>query len=355
MSEVSRECLRDMWTRRSADAARRRAAFAFWSASDSSGDVSLLRQFHGDEVLGDALLAQRLTRGDTDAVPELLPRLRDETQRHWWSWARHVLTPQVIEELERALLARRERSQRAWLEWFEGDRDLVNLLLRMPTADAERRLLAHWDHLQYSKRFVQLALFLGADELTSLAHRSIMESPDPSKMLAHVSSTFGVHWAGHPGVTREEQILQLEPYLDLLTEHDRGDFAQACNENGWFETRRRLFDEHINQQSIAWKPEAAAKQFDEMIASDRGQHWIDHEIDMALKTGASLVDFLAALRAWFVDRRSFAALQLLSTALISHGTRDDLSMLHVYEGMPAEAANALIVNTVFAVQRRSLK
>jgi hypothetical protein len=264
------------------------------------------------------------------------------------------LGPEVVGEIERALQQRRDHSQHAWLEWFEGDHDITNLLLRMSVSDAEGILVAHWDHVRFAKRFVQLALFLDTDRLRSLARQSIVECPDPAKMLEHVSATFGVHWEGHPGVTQESQILALEPYLDLLAEHDLSDFAQACNENGWFETRRRFFDQHLSHQWIAWKSEAAAKELDEMLANNRS-HWIGHEIEMALKTGVSWSDYLAALTAWFAERRTFEALKLVASALVQHGTRGDLDALRVYEGMPTRAAEVLIADTTFAVRRRSLK
>lgn len=352
MSKRCREILQQFWSNREADVSLRQSAFAFWTTSIDPADVHVLRAFRGDAAIGNAVLAQQLALGDVGAVPDLVPRLRDPNQQYWWSYVHYVLTPPLVDELERMLAERRTRSQRTWLEWFDEDHYISDLLVRMNASAAEQLLLSHWDHLRFAHRFVQVALFLGSAKLAKLAHEAVFEAPEPAGMLRHTSHVFGVHWEGHPGVTREQQILALEPFLDLLDEQELSTFAQVCNENHWFETRRRLFDKRVSRQWITWNAESAASQFDDMVL--RGVQWIDLDIERALKAGANWSEFLSALSDWFVSRRSLAALQMLALALVSHGVRADLEILQIFDGMPREAAAALVADTTFAVKRRTL-
>jgi hypothetical protein len=69
--------------------------------------------------------------------------------------------------------------------------------------------------------------------------------------------------------------------------------------------------------------------------------------------GVSWDDYLSAMRAWFTERRTFEALQLLAAALTHKGSRRDLPALRICEGMPREVAGALITDVTFAVYRRS--
>jgi hypothetical protein len=77
-------------------------------------------------------------------------------------------------------------------------------------------------------------------------------------------------------------------------------------------------------------------------------------LEEALKTGVVWDEYLEAMRAWLAEKQTFDALQLLATAVARKGSRRDLSALRIYDGMPVEAAEALIVGATFAVNRRTL-
>jgi hypothetical protein len=166
---------------------------------------------------------------------------------------------------------------------------------------------------------------------------------------------FGIKVKGHPGLTREAQVRALAPYLHLLSPMDLGTLWEACNDHGWFATRRALLDERLQPPFLErrWDRNRAASDFDKMIAENR-LVWIDHWLDDFLKTGLPWAEILAAMTAWLDQRRSFEALQLVAVAVEHRGTREDLGALSTYEGMPETAARQLIADTQFAVRRRSI-
>jgi hypothetical protein len=94
-------------------------------------------------------------------------------------------------------------------------------------------------------------------------------------------------------------------------------------------------------------------EFDKM-SSERLLLMIDHKIDEIIKVDISWAEILETLNAWFGERRSFEALRVVAAAIKYRGTREDLAVLRIYEGMPETASLQLIADTKFAVSRRSV-
>ena len=58
---------------------------------------------------------------------------------------------------------------------------------------------------------------------------------------------------------------------------------------------------------------------------------------------------------WLGERQSFEALQLVAAALRYIGTRNNLEVLRIYEGMPETESRQLIADTQFVVHRRTIQ
>ncbi len=356
MSPESRKPLRDRWTDTGNDAAERKAAFRFWVASEGADDLAVLRRFERDALLGDAILSVRLSMGDVDAIPELVEKLRqgESARRSWWHLARHVWSSELDAELEDTLSCRRRGATQNWNESSDLDYVLTDLLARFPIHQSAQILLRHWDHLRYSRRFVQLAFYVATPDLVALATACVKECPHPSSLLAHIATAYGVKHLGHPGVTREVQLLVLEPFVELLSDGDRSQLALACNEAGWFATRRRLFDKYITNTFYAWKLNEASRTFDGMLAGRR-RRWIRHEIERAMRTGVSWTEMFGALTNWLRSQVSIDALKMVIEAVIAFGTREDVALLQLVGEANAELQASLIADASYAVRRRSLR
>ena len=353
MSPASRDLLLRIWQDQSVDTQRRIAAFDIWASTQDTGDIQVLQNATADAALTNRILFQRLDRRDSSAIPALIEKLRDREHGYgWWFFARHVWSPELAQALDEALTWRRDHAAQGWGDAVKGDRSTQEMIMRLPVAEAERLLLKHWDHLKFSTQFVQAALYVATPELCRQAAGSVAQAPDPATLFRHISQNWGIGTFDHPGVTREVQILALEPYLHLIAVSDINRVADACNRLGWFDLRKRLLDARIDNRRYAWSAKDAAGQFDSLSAPGRFS-WIDLEIENALKTGASWHEFLGAMHAWFAERQTFEALRLLAMALAYKGSRRDLSALKIYQGMPREAGEALIADVTFAVRRRT--
>ena len=286
----------------------------------------------------------------------MIERLTADEHGYWWQYARHLWSPELTKALDEFLERRGARARRTWSESFDSDWITHEMIMRLPASEAERLLLKHWAHLRFGPSFVQTALYVSTPRLLECAEAAINECREPAKLMEHLSHHFGIRMKGHPGITRDAQVLALAPYLHLLSPIDVGRLWEACNDHGWFTIRRELLDSRLQPPFLQckWHRDHAASEFDKMVAETRID-WIDEWIDGFLKTGVLWSEILATMAAWLDERRSLEALQVVAAAVEHRGTRENLSALKTYEGMPEAATRQLIADTRFAVRRRSIR
>ncbi|MBA3461022.1 MAG: hypothetical protein H0T46_13745 [Deltaproteobacteria bacterium] len=353
LSSRCRSLLLSEWKRHQNDRSRRIAAFRMWSSSVHDDDLDRLRESQDDPDLVDRVLVQRLVRGDKMCAAELVDRVRDPARGHlWWPYAHYVWSQELRAELDGAFNARRERYGDDWKASYELDHELFELMIRIPVTDAQGALVEHWPSLQTSRLYVQLALYVATLETVALATKALSEAADPSSFLKHIGFSFGVRVGGHPGITRKEQVLALQPFVELLDSHAREKLADACNMRGWFDIRRSVLDPHLTHRYFSWFVQDPRETFDEHAA--REHSFIHVEIEQALATGVAWDEFIGAMKAWLCERRSLNALELVARAVVERGCRADLDALVIFPEMDAEAARAIVADATFAVQRRAL-
>lgn len=355
MSQASRDLLLGLWRHETNDKHLRAQAFSLWAATQNAEDIEVLRAAKPSDELADDILRERLTRGDQRAIPAMIEKLAADEHGYWWQCGRHLWSPKLTDALDEFLGKRSARARRTWTESLESDWLTHEMILRLPADEAERLLLKHWAHLRFGPYFIQTALYISTPCLLEAAQAAINECPEPVKLMEHLMFHFGIKVKGHPGLTREAQVRALAPYLHLLSPMDLGTLWEACNDHGWFATRRALLDDRLQPPFLErrWDRDRAASELDKMITENR-HAWIDHWLDDFLKTDVPWTEILAAMTAWLDQRRSLEALQVVAAAVEHRGTRGDLGALRTYVGMPETAASQLIADTQFAVRRRSI-
>ena len=355
MSDASRECLLRLWQDDENDKHLRTAAFSLWAATKREEDLDILRTARVPDDFADSLLHQRLVRGDRQAIHALLAKLRGNDAEYWWQCGRYLWAPELTEELDSFLANRGGQAQRSWLESFPEDRITSELIMRLPTSDAERLLLRHWDHLRFSSYFVQAALYAATKSLLDAAEVAIRECPQPAELMTHLGMGFGIRIKDHPGLHRENQVLALVPYRDIISEDNIFMLWAECNSRGWFATRREYLDSRLGSSYVhhLWSHDRAVQELDRMV--ERNQHiWVDHWIDQKLKADVSWSEILSTLKAWLDDRQSLKALEVVASVVARRGTRRDIGILRAYEDMSMSGVKELIYNTEFAVRRRTI-
>ncbi len=344
MSDESRELLLSLWQNDENDKFLRSAAFSLWAATEQDDDLDVLRRVSVPEYLADRVLEQRLIRGDQQAIPALIEKLRTNNKDYWWYQTRYLWSPELTDELDKFLSNR-----------DGGDRITSELIMRLPTKEAERLLLKHWDLHGFSPNFVQAALYVATEPLLEVAAAAIKDCSKPAALMMNLGMNFGIKVKGRPGLKRESQVLALAPYLNLLSDVDILMFWDECNDRGWFATRKKLLDSRLQASSahLIWNRDRVIKEFDSMVEKRR-QRWIDRWIDQRLKADVSWNEIFATLMVWLEARQSLEALEVVASAVAFRGGREDLRLLRAYEDMNENGVKELICDTEFAVRRRTL-
>ncbi len=345
MSDESRELLLSLWQNDENDKFLRSAAFSLWAATKREDDLDVLRRISVPEYLADHVLEQRLVRGDQQAIPDLIGKLSTNNKDYWWHQARYLWSPELTDELDKFLSNR-----------DGGDSITSELIMRLPTKEAEQLLLKHWDHLRFLPDFVQAALYVATKPLLEVAAAAIKDCSKPAALMMFLRTHFGIKVKGHPGLKRENQVLALAPYLDLLSDLDISMLWDECNDRGWFATRKKLLDSRLRSSSAhrIWNRDRAIKELDRMVEEKQSHWWFNHWIDQNLKTDVSWNEIFETLMLWLEARRSLEALEVVASAVAFRGSREDLSLLRTYEDMNENKIKELIYDTEFAVRRRTL-
>jgi hypothetical protein len=226
--------------------------------------------------------------------------------------------------------------------------------MRLPSAVAERLLVANWEHLRFSPHFIQAALYVATPNLLEMVEKTINECPAPAKMFAHIDSHFGIRTFGHPGVTRIDQVEGLVPYLGHIDELAVYSFWGLCNQRGWTQFRR----DHLDARLGKWRKNAGLDdatllaELDKELSYERPPH-LDYWVDRRLESGRSKENILGIVKRWLVTNKTTKALELAASAVTHAGNRAEVDLLN--EGSDhSELANGIVADARFAVCRRTL-
>ncbi len=356
MSKASRELLLGLWRDETSDKYLRSQSFSLWAATHDPKDIDVLCAGKLSNELADRILWERLIRGDKSAIPALIIKLATDERGYWWQCGRHLWAQELTEALDEYLSKRGAQAKGTWGECFESDWITHEMVMRLSESEGERLLQKHWAHLRYCPHFVQTALYIAMPSLQAMAKAAINECSEPVKLMEHLHMRYGIRTKGHPGLTREVQVRALVPYLHLLTPCDIGGLWDACNDHGWFDLRREFLDDRLQERYRwrKWDHQYAISEFDKTVAQ-KNSSWLGYWIDDMLKTDVSWSTILVTMKEWLAERRSLEALHVVAAAVVHRGTRQDLSVLTTFEGMPEGLAQQLIADTKFAVYRRSLR
>lgn len=359
MSEASRKRLLDIWQDQAAGKHLRKQAFRIWAATHRAGDIGILRAVLSSDALADNALWQRLRLGDHEAIPAMLAKLLADERGYWWQLGRYIWSDDLTKALDEALERRGaalaaagpEATKRADADWI-----LSEMVMRLPTIEADALLSKHWDQLSASHYYVIAALYVATPGLQGRVAAAVKAASEPKELLKHLSTRFGHKRSGHPGLFRIEQIEAVLPYLDLLQEMEIYQLWSACNEHGWFALRRAHLDSRLPSKvrdSVYLDEARVENALDQFLA--KKDPWLDHWLDDFLKSGSSLDDIMTRIGRWLGEKSSIEALDVASRAVLHIGERRHLNLLKTAKIEPAEVAAAIVADTEFGVRRRTLR
>ena len=357
MSDTSRSRLHELWTSKQNGKHFRIRAFQLWCSTIVKGDIPVLQCIPTGDDLEDEALFQRLRRGDNEAITGLVEKLQQNKGGYWWQAGRYIWSDELTESLDKALGRRGNRVKRTWDSNDDASPDwiLAERLMELPTRTAEELLIKHWDHLRFSSRYVQAALHTATPRLKEAVEQVIAVCPNPKSMFKHITMRFGIRTKGRTGITRTAQIEALLPYFDHLDDHGVKQLWEVCNNNGWFEFRRRHLDSRVKPDSVNVYVDdnRAVAGLDAMFATGHS-FWVEHWTERFLKTGVPVDHMIKVVRTWLSGQTDIGALMIATNIVIQAGQRRHLEILSSHNIEAVDRTVPIITNACFALKRRSL-
>lgn len=360
MSERSRARLLPLWQNEAGEKHLRKQALRFWSSTKNHGDVEILRSTKEDDVLFDQVLWQRIRRHDKTAVPAFLEKLRTDRRGYWWQLGREYWTDEMTEALDTALWRRSKtvappggsEPERDGPDWI-----LSEMVMNLSSGQAETILLRHWPDLRNSSYYLAAALFFSTPALLASVADAVQQSADPKYLFNYLSMKVGrTRGMGgkRTGFDQISQIVAILPYLDYLSESDIHQLWDTCNKHGWHSLRRQHLDERL---SAEWKSRELSEASAIAYLDDALKQtfpWIDHWIDRRIQSGWSKDEILALVARWSDEQKTTKALEVLASAIVYTGARGNLDLMNTTGAVPAQEADAIRSDTIYAVMRSTL-
>lgn len=361
LSALSRSVLEPIWRNRRTNPFLRRTAFLIWSLTPSRPEFAGFAALEADSVLADTALRARLALGDQSAIPLLRKRIwNTETREYWWYHARKVGLAGLREDVVRYFDERRS-DQRAEGKYSGCDYIVSELLMDERDVFAAQTIVANWDQLESSPRFVQAALYLATPKTVALARSAIAKSSEPAKLFEFIDMHWGIKHNGRRGVTEFVQLQVLEPYYKLMGDMAICSFFEAANELGELSWRKKHLDPLIAELDRGYcghDRDSLFASLDDEVARhlQLGRTWfyIDHWFERREKELRTRGELLAAIGEWASTRASEPAVALLCEALLLFGERPDLSLIDSLPSTLHESCADKIANCRYGVRKRSL-
>ena len=354
MSRISRDALLTLWQDCETNKYLRTAALDLWAATTCVDDLAILQGVVLSDELFEKVLVQRLLRGDQCAIPEMILRLSGENANYWWGFGRYVWSQDLTVALDNHFSRRFSCSKLTIRDSSNEDWIMPELIIRLPKFDAESILIKYWQYLRVIPSFVQVALFIATPPLRELVESVITESSNPECLFEHLGMHWGFRMKGHPGVTKKEQLQALAPYLHFLPLQEIKKLWDICNEKGWGDLRHEIIDKYMPEIDPPdwWDSDKMQEVLTGMLDA-KYYVLLEHRIDDFLKADVSWASMLTSMSEWLEQQHSLKAVEVVASALIYKGRREDLTILKCCEDL-GMAALEIIEDTTFAVFRRKI-
>jgi hypothetical protein len=372
LSPDSRDAIRDIWELGENEEWLKKGAFNFWvHSTDDLADLQGVAPEHPHFL---EALWRRALLGDQTAAPYIGPLL--VTDSRWFQVIARVWHKGFVQATNVALS---NLKSKAVSDSEKGETNehymFANLLRDMPREDAEKLLLSNWEHLRFSKLFIQLALYLGTEQCIRLANNLAVEMSSPTEnVFEHIGLFFGFNTQGLSDKLSMFHLENLQPFLQKLDDHTVASMIDFCHRHGyrtWAHScllpevnRRSLEIEQDENQEGAYLKNVKRFYFpsddelmDDLNAMERPQGW------MLVASWCEKFElrqddanrWRKILERWLAQSPSIVQLQIAGLIVCELGTRKDLELITRYdiEGPPG-ALEQIIAKVTYIVKRRSL-
>lgn len=212
-----------LWQSTSENTSVRTYAFQLWLLTTNQQHLNILQSIQEQSPLFDYALWRRVILSDSTALSHLLFKLQEDD-----SWLRimHRLWAQPLKEY----ISRRLESLSDGIKKdFTGGRNdiyylLADVLMMIPSIDAEELLSKHWGHLQFSPVMIHAALAVGSHKLSDMVNDTLQMVPESANIFEHLFIQLEMI-----GIKADFLLLErLKPYVHRFDEHTLLRLTEVC-------------------------------------------------------------------------------------------------------------------------------
>lgn len=305
----------------------RKLAFYFWGTSAAPTDLQALKQIPEGNLLFDRALRARAKRRDYSVTPQILLKIQDDPAG-WLATGFNIWSSPLTDALESVLdqLAAK----------LDGDIDDLRyeVMGALMCVEPKRRvamLCARWTRLKTIPMIVQAALLSVGPRALALVEEAIAGTHDPSALLKHFAVTATSFSNGRRGLTTPEQLHNLRPFLQHLSDTEIVILSDTCEKNGWIDFRRQHLEPRMramqNRGFFLQGDPVDLSALDEALNPEPGvmvnlHRWLEH----SMRRGTERDTLIVALMQWLERNNQKRALEIVANIISLEGTRTEFLM-----------------------------
>lgn len=357
LSEESRIKLRSLWEESYNDEIRK-AAFILWSTNIEQPELNLLLQIPSNSPISNYSILKRAELGDFSVIPEYVPLL--DSDPYLFHEAHNVWCKETMEVARSYLNSFKDTIPSN----FTGGKEnfhffLQNLLLFIPEKEAETLLNDYWEHLKYSPKFIQAALYVGTPRCLELADLAIKESPQNINLFNFVMTTFSWGFMGYKKNFTEKKINNLLPYISLFKYDELSHLVSSCEHNGqllW--ARNHLYELLSDKDKKLYFPtdEDLVNELKTESKEKHGFEYIEHfwikRFDERNDPKSNIFNLIRML---IESEPTLNSLRISASCIKAKGNRSDIEILKSYTFLyDEEEVSKIIKDTEYFICRKTL-
>ena len=358
LSKYSRQYVKEVFNDSNKNINARELAFELWLADVTNDELAVLQAINSDSPLYERAVFERARLRDLTITPALCHLLAKDS-RHFVH-ASYVWCDQVKKHADYYLAGFKNEIP----DDFTGGKlnshyALAELLSRIPTKDAEELLMKYWEHLRFSRLFVQAALYIGTPKCLELADSSIKQCPSEIDFFEHFSIYFGFSDISKTHLV-QNKIDNLIPYLNRFSDQLVNELALFCQNHGLSDWMTENLKERLNRESKRlYFPTNNDLLEDLRKAGDiwRVSSWLQNFDER----GDKRERVLEILNEWFTSykdqdnfNRRVPGYEHAANCLRIMGKREDLRILDKYVSLQENSSNANFEKDMIADIRKDV-
>lgn len=302
----------------------RKQAFSLWDRCSAPTDLQVIKRISKESLLFDGALRARARRRDYSVTPQILLKVKEDPAG-WLRTGLYIWSDPLTEVLE-FLLDKLVADLGQNIDSF--GHELGDALMCIQPKRRVAMLSARWSKLKTVPEMVQVALLSVGSEALALVREAVVGAMDPRTLLRHFAVTATIPTNGKRRLEAIEQLQNLRPFLQHLSEPDIVILSDACEKNGWLNFSRQHLEPLMrampNRGFCLSGDSVDLSHLDRALNPERGLIVVRHRwLESSIRRGTDREAVFLALMQWLEKNDQERALEIVANIMSEEGGRKE--------------------------------